>query len=321
MPRQKKKRTGEENSLAFLDVVSCSFGAIVLLLLIVRTTGPDSVDTQGNAEQQAQVTALQSQAQEIQDQVDSQEQELLDQKRRLAQLVEQLGKRKKAVEESGVAMMAEERLKKQMEAALQSLDEEMRLLKTKPDVSRIGGIPADSRHVIFIVDTSGSMTQYAWHKMREQMAAILDAYPKLEGIQIMDDEGKHLFSGYKGRWMKDSPRIRKTILKALPGWASLSNSNPIEGIYTAISLYAKQTKKMSIYIMGDDFQGSVQNVLEQVDRLIKSAGAKKVRVHMVGFLTPGVATGYNEFARLTALTRKSRGTFIGLSTAESVDGR
>ena len=40
--KRKEKRGITEISISFLDVISCGFGAIVLLLLIAKTVDPDT---------------------------------------------------------------------------------------------------------------------------------------------------------------------------------------------------------------------------------------------------------------------------------------
>ena len=51
--------------------------------------------------------------------------------------------------------------------ARQRLTEEMQRLladyRPDPDEYMVGGIPVDSEYIIFIIDTSGSMQQYAWN--------------------------------------------------------------------------------------------------------------------------------------------------------------
>ena len=36
----------------------------------------------------------------------------------------------------------------------------------------------------------------------------------------------------------------------------MSNSSPVEGLQTALRTYARQDRKIAIYIFGDDFRGS-----------------------------------------------------------------
>jgi uncharacterized protein with von Willebrand factor type A (vWA) domain len=55
----------------------------------------------------------------------------------------------------------------------------------------VGGIPVDSDYVIFfLIDTSGSMQGGHWDTAQAVMKEILDIYPKLKGVQIIDDNGK-----------------------------------------------------------------------------------------------------------------------------------
>ena len=91
-------------------------------------------------------------------------------------------------------------------------------------------MPIDSEWVIFIVDTSGSMQQLNWRRAERKLEEVLNIYPKLKGIQVMDDEGGYMFSEYRGKWIPDSPARRKVILNLFRGWQAFSNSSPSEGI-------------------------------------------------------------------------------------------
>ena len=81
--------------------------------------------------------------------------------------------------------------------ARQELTEEMeRLLadyQKAQDDTTIGGIPVDSEYVIFIIDTSGSMHSYAWPLVLQKVTETLDVYPRLKGIQVMNDMGTTCF--------------------------------------------------------------------------------------------------------------------------------
>ncbi|MEJ6707158.1 MAG: VWA domain-containing protein, partial [Porticoccus sp.] len=46
--KRQKKRNVTEISVSFLDVISCGFGAIVLLLLIAKTVDPSAFQTVKN---------------------------------------------------------------------------------------------------------------------------------------------------------------------------------------------------------------------------------------------------------------------------------
>ena len=99
-------------------------------------------------------------------------------------------------------------------AAHQTLTAEMqRLLKNAPKnidtTLAVGGIPVDSEYIIFVVDTSGSMQADNWENAQNVMKEILDIYPKVKGLQILDDEGKPMFSSTRGQWLQDTSRAAR----------------------------------------------------------------------------------------------------------------
>ena len=112
----------------------------------------------------------------------------------------------------------------------------------------VGGIPVDSEYIVFIIDTSGSMVNYAWPRVRQEMVNILNIYPRVKGIQILNDMGDYMFSTYRGKWIPDTPGRRNVILRTLNTWTPFSNSSPVEGIERAISSFYDPRKKISIYV-------------------------------------------------------------------------
>ena len=163
----------------------------------------------------------------------------------------------------------------------------------------------------------------AWQKVQTEMINILDIYPTVKGIQVLNDMGQYMFSAYRGRWIPDSPDMRKSIINTLANWSPFSNSSPVEGINAAIQAFYKPGRKISIYALGDDFQGrSIRQVVRVVDRLNKaSRGADRlVRIHTIGFpvqFPPGRAPsqGAIRFAALMReLSYNNGGTFIGLTS-------
>jgi hypothetical protein len=189
----------------------------------------------------------------------------------------------------------------------------------------VGGIPADSDYIIFVIDTSGSMQSAAWPKVQTEMLNILDVYPQVKGVQVMNDMGQFMFAEFQNTWIPDSPDMRKKITTKLVNWAPFSNSSPVEGIENAIKVFYQAGRKISIYTLGDDFQGnSIQRVIKVIDRLNKANQnkARLVRIHAIGFpvhLRPGV-TPNRSAMRFAALMRElsynNGGTFIGLNSLE-----
>ena len=310
--KRKARETGG-NNLSFLDVISCGFGAVILLLVIIKTTAPEIAEATPSpvVEVSEQLARLQLQLKQQEIEVSLQKSRLEAERQQLLSSRKQLEKKKKAVRQTEVANMAQNKIRGQLELALQSIDEEMRRLTLTPSQA-VGGIPADSRYIIFIVDTSGSM-QSIWRRVEQELVAVLNAYPKVVGIQILDDMGRYMFPGYKGRWIPDTPGRRKAIAKRFRRWSTYSNSSPVEGIIEAIRTYGGKFDRVSLYVFGDDFSGSVQNVVKQVDRLNRAGSDKGplLRIHAVGF-----GSGVHVPASFTLLMRelsyRNNGTFIGL---------
>ncbi|MCG8416089.1 MAG: VWA domain-containing protein, partial [Pseudomonadales bacterium] len=212
--------------------------------------------------------------------------------------------------------------------ARQSLTEEMQRLLANvaaPEDNAIGGVPVDSEYIIFVIDTSGSMynTPGNWDKMLDVIDKTLDVYPEVKGIQVMNDMGDYMFNSYRGEWMPDTPRGRNNIISTLRTWQPYSNSSPVEGVTRAINTFYSPDKKISIYVLGDDFQpgGSIRDVLNTIDRINveDENGDRLVRIHGIGF--PTIFAGPPRFRQsayrytnmMREMTQRNGGTFVGLN--------
>lgn len=329
---RRKRRSFEIFSLSFLDVVSCGFGAIVLLLVIVKISEPLVVE-QANADLSSGILELIKEQENLvisSTNLSSELGERSHQKLLLEERIASLQKENSALKKQQRAALVTEASKeiivKQLYRAKQELTEEMaRLQQTKQPKkfnSVIGGVPVDSEYIIFVIDTSGSMQQFAWNAVRRKMKEILEIYPQVKGIQVMNDMGDYMFSQYKGKWITDTPARRKAILQRLTNWMPFSNSSPVEGISAAIKRFYSTDKKISIYILGDDFsRGSIQNVVDTVNNINRSQadGSRRVRIHAVGFPVlfgqPGAEVNLARFAALMRrLAEDNDGSFVGLSS-------
>jgi hypothetical protein len=210
-------------------------------------------------------------------------------------------------------------------AAQPSHTEEMQRLlgnyKPPIDEYKVGGIPVDSEYIIFLVDTSGSMKQYAWDTVQQQIRETLEVYPTVKGIQIMNDEGEYMFKSYRNEWIPDTPSARQRIIDGMKTWDSFSNSSPREGILAAIDTFYDPNKKISLYVYSDDLAvGSINAIVREVDRRNRSdsSGKRLVRIHAVAFPTIYEATGgdlYSAAAFATlmrVICQRNGGTFVAL---------
>ena len=89
----------------------------------------------------------------------------------------------------------------------------------------------------------------------------------------------------------------------------------------AITRFRDPKKKISLYVLGDEFSGEkMQQVVETVDRMNKAGpqGSRPVRIHAVGFPTvlndPRGITGVRFATLMRVLCQKNGGTFVGLNT-------
>ncbi len=330
---RRKRREIEVFSLSFLDVVSCGFGAIILLLVISKFAAPLAREraaatmTATIAQVERRTTRDAAQARTVARRIRSAEDEQ-------AVLTAKINSLRREIEAARAQLTLVEARKaklggeeKGIEEAREKLSAEMERLarsaRPRPRDNVVGGIPVDSEYVIFIIDTSGSMQNYAWPLVGRKMKEILEIYPKVKGIQVMNDMGEFMFSQYAGRWIPDSPARRRAILDTLSSWSPFSNSSPVEGITAAIRRFYAADKKISIYVFGDDFArgATLDSVVETVARLNKAGagGRRRVRIHAIGFpvlltKSPG-APGIIRFSALMRrLAEDNGGSFVGLNS-------
>ncbi len=330
------RRDVEAFSMSFLDAICCGFGAIVLLLVLSKTAEPFILE-ETTQELEALIANLQEQLFEIRGETTvmnrtmvSRKDQLAEEKAKLARLQGDLSRIRGEFEASRDASDIADVIEGRLATARQSLSAEMQRLlgenfRRKPKDQTVGGIPVDSEYIIFIIDTSGSMVNYGWDLMMQKVEETLQVYPNVKGIQVMNDMGDYMFSRYAGKWIPDTPARRKAIMNQLRSWTPFSNSSPVEGITKAIRTFYSPGKKISLYVLGDEFTGgSIERVIDTIDRINREddKGNRLVRIHSIGFPVTfqrgaALATTGTRFATLMRiLCEKNGGTFVGLNTFE-----
>ena len=314
---RRKRAEFEVFSLSFLDVISCGFGAVVLLVLI----SPFGVSNEAGGTDET-ATLLQR---------------LIGTETRIEELQGALARERATLEATraelaagGVAVDAAEReLRSASEQAtarardvegLQTVESALRN-QARAGVSapentlrdaEVGGIPVDSEYVVFVVDTSGSM-QSIWERVTREVENIIRIHPQIKGFQVLNDNGTHLIGGYSGRWIPDTKGARERAIRLFRSWKSASNSSPVEGLEVALKRYVRPDQKVSIYIFGDEYTGaSYDPVIATLSRLNTNriTGEPKARVHAIGFLSLRTDGRFETLMR--EVTRRSNGTFIAL---------
>lgn len=326
------RRENDSFNIAFLDVMSCGFGAIILLLMITRVSAPvplevSETSNEGSVlEMQRQLFEIRGETNIFNRELNAKHEQISEYEDRIARLRRELSSLEDQLSNDSDQSSVNAILQGQLALAQQNLTEEMQRLQANQAELRmtdsVGGVPVDSEYVIFIIDTSGSMFNYSWSRMLEVFVDTLDIYPEVKGIQVMNDMGEYMFTQFRGDWIPDTPARRSAILQRLRTWNPFSNSSPVEGITTAIRTYYEPGKKISIYVLGDDFSGnSIAQVVGTIDRInVEDAdGNRLVRIHGIGFPVqfsqPRMfqAGGIRFAALMRELAKRNGGTFVGLN--------
>ena len=323
----KRNRNIEAFSLSFLDCICCGFGAIILLLVLSKIYEPAILEKTENDLNQI-IAALQEQLFDIRgDSVEATRElgrvqlDTSETRMRLQTLQKELSKIQgqfDLLDTDDPALNIDEG---ELRAARQRLTQEMlnlRPFRRAPD-DAVGGIPVDSEYIIFVIDTSGSM-QAKWTWAETKLAQVLNVYPRVKGLQIMNDNGSYMFQQYGGTWIQDTPQIRESIKARMRQWQAFSDSNPADGIVYAIETFWAPDKKISIYVFGDEFQGgSMESVLRQIDKINveDENGDRRVRIHAIGFPYNFTGTPPQSSQRFAGLMRvlceRNGGTFVALT--------
>jgi septation ring formation regulator EzrA len=160
----KRRRQIDIFNLSFLDVVSCGFGAIILLLVIVKIAEPRvieqlSVDLSGQVEKlERELYDIRGETLVLNRDLTEKEEQLSISREKLARLQGSLSNIKGEYARARSDRDTQQIIEGKLQSAQQSMTEEMRrLLASRPisvSNSKIGGVPVDSEYIIFIIDTS-----------------------------------------------------------------------------------------------------------------------------------------------------------------------
>jgi len=316
----KKTRTPiEVFSLSFLDVISCAFGAVVMLILLAKNGEQDDFSESADVSQISETIQALSAAENSLESLE-------------AKMAAQLAQLQRAQLEGASNQTKAEALQVDIAKSQRSLTQltdqasglEVTLQRRKRAAisagsanerdDEVGGIPVDSDYVVFIVDTSGSMKSM-WLNVIDSMREVLNNHPEVKGFQVMSDNGEYLLPSSAGRWRKDTSAQRNAILRAMRSWSGSSNSSPVEGIELALQAYGGRTDSLALYVFGDDYSGGSYDItLASINRLNTGGkGQKLARIHAIGFRQARRNLGEDSLRFSTLMTevaRQNNGTFI-----------
>lgn len=332
-----RRRPIELFSLSFMDCICCGFGAIILLFVLTMGSQTEAMrDVRERLQKmlRQQLTTLA--------QFKSKRDELQERQARVT-LIEQEQKKQDTLQ----ALLAELEQQIQYQQAgrnqmLVEIDELKRDIAARQKKAEIVlkavpptpvGLPADSTHVCFIIDTSGSMrdptTERLWGIVLRKFDEVLDAYPNLKGLQFLDADGRFIFGGRTNEhWLDDTVEVRAAVKAALDRYDIFSNSNPVPGIMRAFRTLNDPNDpnmKMAIFVLGDEFTGTAEAVLRRLDELNPKdeKGRRRVVINAIGFPT-AVKMGFsmgNTGVKLANLMREVTfqhgGAFIALQDIDT----
>ena len=295
-----RRRPTQIFSLAFLDCICCGFGAVILIFVL-------SIDSHEKEKLQMLADLRKIMAAQLLQiaQLKNNRDDLERSNARVAQLV--VDSRLKNDTIHAMLDDLERKLsteKKGQEAMLVDIDElkkEIAARQKKPEMVLPNvkplpvGVPVGSNYIAFVIDTSGSMrdpnTGGLWSIAIRKIEEVLDVYPHVDGIQVIDADGRFIMgSRGGGGWLPDNKDTRDSIKRVLRRYDQDTISNPVPGVYRVFrSLYNKDdpNMKIGIYVFGDEFTETADAVIKRLDELNPEDenGNRKVVINAVGFPT------------------------------------
>lgn len=310
-----KRSSIDPFNLAFLDIISCGFGAVVLLILIFSPfQGENDVDEFDYSEVlselseyaalKKQVDSQRSDYQSLKSKVDSEAKLLVEGRQTETELRQKLIEANRRADELAALIASENAAKNAQLAAKRAAAERAKRGSSVP--TEAGGIPVDRKYIVFVVDTSGSMKDI-WPAVTDQVKKILDVHPEVSGINVVNDNGFYLINGYAKGWIPDTPQWRKRLLGFFRNFNATSSSDPTKGVRTILRDYRVQASDMAIYVLGDDFSGGdIDSSVRQMTR--ENSGA---RINAFSFVSPRAQT--DRFSTvMRELSQRNDGAFLAI---------
>ena len=313
----KKRAPIEVFTLSFLDIISCAFGAVVMLILLAKN------GEEGEFNDASQISDLIKSITAAEQSVSELNGAMSDQLDKLAKAAASSASNAEQAEALEADIARAQNNVQQLTDQASGLEvtrvEQQRAAinvgQAKERDEEVGGIPVDSDWVIFIVDTSGSMKSL-WNEVLKTMDEVLNSHPQVKGFQVMSDNGEVLGRGRPGTWRNDTPSQRNGVLAAMRRWNGSSSSSPVEGIEIALKAYKQKAGNLALYVFGDDYTGgSYDATLARINSLNTNSrtGKKIARIHGVGFKprnidVTGTALKFSTLMREVA--RQNNGTFL-----------
>lgn len=301
-----RRRQTQVFSLAFLDCICCGFGAVILIFVLsVDSREKEKLEAlqdvnRALAAQVAQLARLRTSREDLERSSARVTTLVTDARLRndsLHALIDDLERGLQREKRGQQALLVDiDELRKEIAARQKKPEYDTVLKDVKPAPV---GLPIGNNYIAFVIDTSGSMRDPnnggLWPIAIRTIESVLDVYPNLAGIQVLDADGRFIL-GRRGTgtdgWLADTPDVRASIKRTLRRYEQDTVSNPVPGIYNAMRfLYDKDNPqmRMGIFVFGDEFNSSdsADTVIRRLDELnpADDNGNRRVTINAVGFPT------------------------------------
>ncbi len=206
--------------------------------------------------------------------------------------------------------------------------------------SKFAGIALTGKHVIFLVDTSGSMelldenttAPNKWLEVCNSVAQLIRSLPNLEKFQIIAFASTTAYPlGNEGRWIDAGPNAAGNALKALKAIKPKGGTNMYVALEKAFE-YRKLAEAVdTVYLLSDGLPNQGPGLPKNSDSLSEERRGQllgrhvrdklrmdwnrsmrdrpKVRINAIGFFYESPDLG----SFLWALAREHEGSFVGMS--------
>ena len=279
-----KRKNTEIFSMSFLDIMSCGFGAIVLILLISQFKTSEII-----TEKLPRISLI-----ELEMNLET----LIKENKELEIKLKDINVREKLND----SMTVSESLMGIINATSQEnkiISQEINKKKSsaknvRMDIANAGGLNVESDYIVFVIDNSGSMQDWGpWTTVISEISKIIDAFPNLKGFQVLNDQGRKMMSS-SDKWVEDTLSNRKLMKQSIKNFRGTSRSNPIDGLRIALTRYANGIDKVGIFVIGDDIslqEGErIEDYYDEIQKLNMINNKIKARINGVAFLTSRSAT-------------------------------
>lgn len=344
----KLRRGTPEFSISFLDVICCGFGAVILLLMITKTVQPQILE-RSTIVADGKVSQLTTQLRIIRGDTKRLNRELDAKRNQISQYIDSiailqgaLASAKSNFNRLNQAQITNSATQQDLSIALQKLsDLEKRLLENNPkEINQlIGGIPADSEYIVFVIDTSYSM-ENIWPMVVDQVFNAVDIYPTVKGFKVFNGDGARLRLGNATRsagWISGDVLKSPSTKQALNAFVNERDSSTLKnGITEAVNSVRNFPEPVSIYVFADDLMPELrigdlmqpsritrrvetERTLKSIQNVTKNK-AGDLRIHVIAFPDSGRAPtatwvmknkNFLNFAR--NLTAQNNGSLVALN--------